>query len=678
MLNLRNISIRKKLVGSGVINVFIVLSIGVLFYFALNTIFSESRKLKDVYFINLKQAYSIKSQINNIIKLMDTAIQSESQENNEELWQKMSELKKELDTGRAISLSSSQTNNLNNIEKDMKKCVSLSTQILDLTLNYDFDSIPPIAKEYETLKRDLFKQIDTFTSNTVDLLDQQISLIRKKTDLSKKVSFVTIFLGILFQLVFISVMRTTILNPLSSAMRVINDVSKGILTQKINNNSNDEIGKMAGAIDVMTENVADTVRVIDKTVTIINSNMSELSTIINDTDQEVSQIKVAVQFSAEGADKQVDSISEINQDLYSIKSIIENVSEGAEQQVEKLKSTSDTLNNSNKTVSMLAESVDEVVDETVRTKDIISSMDKTVNDMYRNATDFAENAQEMSKIAEQGESIIKTAADGMDTIKEMVMHVSGTISELGVSTKQIGDIVEIIDDISEQTNLLALNAAIEAARAGEHGKGFAVVADEVRKLAEKAGKSTKEITDLVKKIQGETGKAVTAIQTSTKEVEKGAKVTWQAKDSLTSIIQAVKGTVSQIQDITRSGEKMSDSTGLVVKNFSSIAKVVNKNAEFMTELSQSFKQLETSVEDVQQVAEKTQTNSKQMIDKYYGVENGITAISSISLDNSTKAGEVSSSVNIINTSMEQVNSKTGNLVLMAKDLEKQINKFEIN
>ena len=157
----------------------------------------------------------------------------------------------------------------------------------------------------------------------------------------------------------------------------------------------------------------------------------------------------------------------------------------------------------------------------VQSASAVEEMTMTAGDVARNSTEAARLAQETAETARSGEEVMTQTVTGMQQISEAVVQAANIITTLGRSSDQIGEIVRVIEDIADQTNLLALNAAIEAARAGEQGRGFAVVADEVRKLAERTTKATKEIGDMIRQIQQDTKSAVASMDQGTNQVGQG-------------------------------------------------------------------------------------------------------------------------------------------------------------
>jgi methyl-accepting chemotaxis protein len=190
---------------------------------------------------------------------------------------------------------------------------------------------------------------------------------------------------------------------------------------------------------------------------------------------------------------------------------------------------------------------------------------------------------------------------GMNVIAERVRQTSMTIEALGTRSDQIGAIVSTIEDIADQTNLLALNAAIEAARAGEQGRGFAVVADEVRALAERTTKATREIGEMIKAIQNETSDAVKAMEEGVNEVEKGAAFSQKSGHALDEILGRINEVTMQINQIAMAAEQQTATTGVLTGNIQQITDEVGRTALGAVDTAGAAAQLATQARDLQNI-----------------------------------------------------------------------------
>jgi methyl-accepting chemotaxis protein len=221
----------------------------------------------------------------------------------------------------------------------------------------------------------------------------------------------------------------------------------------------------------------------------------------------------------------------------------------------------------------------------------IEEMSKTVYDNANAATQTASMAQDNGSIAQDGGKIVEQTVHKMRDIAAVVNQSAEKIAALGESGKAIGEIVSVINDIADQTNLLALNAAIEAARAGEQGRGFAVVADEVRKLAERTTDATKQIAGMIKNIQDETQDAVRVMTHGNKEVTVGIEYADKAGQALRSILNSSDQLLGMISQIAAANEEQSATSEQLAKNVTSISAVTNDSTQKMQEIAGSTEDL---------------------------------------------------------------------------------------
>ena len=242
----------------------------------------------------------------------------------------------------------------------------------------------------------------------------------------------------------------------------------------------------------------------------------------------------------------------------------------------------------------------------------VEQMTKTIIENSRNATATSGTAREAREAAQQGGDVVRETIDGMKRIAEVVSQAATTVQALNASSDQIGNIIEVIDDIADQTNLLALNAAIEAARAGEQGRGFAVVADEVRKLAERTTKATKEIAEMIKKIQQETIGAVESMEGGTGEVKKGITLAEKAGNSLGAIVLKSEKVTDMIAQIAAASEEQSSASEQISKNVEAISSVT-------AETAQGTQQIARAAEDLNRLTESLQ----QFVNRFHLLEEGV-------------------------------------------------------
>lgn len=239
----------------------------------------------------------------------------------------------------------------------------------------------------------------------------------------------------------------------------------------------------------------------------------------------------------------------------------------------------------------------------------MQEMASTVTQVSDNCRMAAENAQQAVSTARDGGQVVERSVDTMRRLAESVEDIAKRIAELGTKSDQIGKIVGVIDDIADQTNLLALNAAIEAARAGEQGRGFAVVADEVRKLAERTTKATQEIADMIAIVQQETKGAVEAMGAGTSQVQEGVNAANEAGNKLSSIVDAVERGANMITQIATAASEQSKTTEHINASVSEISSLTQHSAASSNETATACQDLSGLANDLQNLVAKFRLES---------------------------------------------------------------------
>ena len=259
----------------------------------------------------------------------------------------------------------------------------------------------------------------------------------------------------------------------------------------------------------------------------------------------------------------------INFAIGELRSLVENVASSSA----KLTGSADATR---ATSLQLAESAEHQAQEIAGVSAAINEMAITIDQVSSNSAESAAVAERSVSIAKNGSQVVRNTIEGMDTIREQIQDTSKRIKRLGESSQEIGDIVSLINEIAEQTNILALNAAIQAAMAGEAGRGFAVVADEVQRLAERSATATKQIAGLVKTIQSDTNEAVSSMEQTTAEVVKGAELAHSAGIALEEIENVSTNLAGLIQDISEAAKHQATTSAHISNTMNVIQEITSQ------------------------------------------------------------------------------------------------------
>lgn len=382
-------------------------------------------------------------------------------------------------------------------------------------------------------------------------------------------------LGLALSVFLANLIGRSLTNPILTLVNAATDVAAGDLSKDIEEDRQDELGVLASSFNSMIRSMRNMISNISTSANQLSTSSVELNMAAEDISSSVEQSTATISQLAAGINEQNTSIENVADFL-------------------------DTVKNTTKEMS------DSVQDQAVKTNQISGSIDKlsrSVEEVSNSSVGVKASVDESRTTAKEGKLAVSQTIAEMERIRSIVINSTGRIEAFDEKNKQIGEITKVINDIADQTNLLALNAAIEAARAGEHGKGFAVVADEVRKLAERSAKASSEIAQLISAIQKESVETMVAMEEGSAEVEKGVALASQAGDALNRITDSVDSVSDHINQVVSLCEKMNDIAKEVDSNIEVVFTLTEKSAEQTGRVVQATDQVASDISNVASISE---------------------------------------------------------------------------
>ncbi|NJN95000.1 MAG: HAMP domain-containing protein [Anaerolineales bacterium] len=421
-----------------------------------------------------------------------------------------------------------------------------------------------------------------------------------------------------------------------------------ITTEPLPVTSQDEIGQMSRAFNTIVSRLQETGQAFgETTVTLghligqvaentrkVGSAAEQILAIAEQSSHATTQVANTMQQVARGTQQQADSITKTAGSMDQMVRAIDGVAKGAQEQASSIGQTAQAVGELTTSIHKVARGTEAQNEAVSQAKKSGLALETAVQQISTQVDQVATFIKANLQTTQSGQQAAREAVAGIDQLGHATEKLAQSVVDLGKRSTQIGAIIETIDDIASQTNLLALNAAIEAARAGEHGKGFAVVADEVRKLAERSSLATKEIREMIQMVQNGAESTVEAMKQAGKDVQGGVTLTRQAGSAFEVITNGTADSAKQIEVALTALAAVQQATQQLDQAIEAVAQVASENRTLATQMGTVAQTTGEFIEQVSAVVEENSAATEEMSANAGEVSEAIADISSVSEENS--------------------------------------------
>ncbi len=503
---------------------------------------------------------------------------------------------------------------------------TLLEQIIPAVQRDDLQQAIALTKGIQTQR---FNSFSSTVATMVDTLRREVYRVEKEIKLTirrKMVMTATITVTLIAMIAVLSIIITeSVTRPIRKCVEFARSVATGTLSNRLELNACGEIGELASAMNTMAEN-------LHNIVTRLNAATGELTGIdqniekaarqvvgathiqeqaVNDSSQAVLQINDSVKDISQGVDRLSGSSAETSSSILEMAASIEEVAANTDRLGQAVDEVSSSVIQMATSIKGIGTNIVNLLDASTTTASSVAEMDATIREVEKNAMETAAISETVKADAANGLKTVQETIVGMQEIRRAAQTTAEVVEHLSLRANDIGAILSVIDEVAEQTDLLALNAAIIAAQAGEHGKGFAVVADEIKELAERTSSSTREIAAVVTGVQEDTGRAVAAINQAELAICAGEELSERSGAALEQIVKGVQQAGLQISAIARATVEQAKGSQSIRVAMEQVEEMVEQMAASAREHGKGSELITTAVERMREMTSQVRSSTRE-------------------------------------------------------------------